>query len=225
MAHKRKRPGHYRTTGRCDEGGRGPGYTTLAVCTAAERQGFPDFTAINKAALRVLPALVARWLPDGRQQGREWVARNPRRVDRHPGSFRVNLRTGRWADFALADVRGGDPVSLAAYLSGQSQSDAARALADMLGGVAMSVGDGGKNMFDPLSGDERAMADKTSGKDYKFIEQLPKNHKGRYAYRNAKGRLLWVIQRYHIKDNTTGKIKKTFGNYMPADKKGRSGLG
>ena len=37
------------------------------------------------------------------------------------------------ADFALADVRGGDPVSLAAYLSGRSQSDAARALADMLG--------------------------------------------------------------------------------------------
>ena len=106
---------------------------SIAVPIVAERQRFPDFAAINNAALPVLPALVARWLPDGRQQGCEWVARNPRRVDRRPGSFRVNLRTGRWADFALADVRGGDPVSLAAYLSHQSQCDAARALAKMLG--------------------------------------------------------------------------------------------
>ena len=107
--------------------------TTVAVRSVAKRQSFPDFAAINNAALRVLPALVARWLPDGRQQGWEWVARNPRRVDRRPGSFRINLRTGRWADFALEGVKGGDPVSLTAYLSGQSQSDAACALADMLG--------------------------------------------------------------------------------------------
>jgi hypothetical protein len=64
--------------------------------------------------------------------GHEWVARNPTRADRKPGSFRVNLRTGRWADFATGDA-GGDPVSLAAYLSGTGQAEAARALADMLG--------------------------------------------------------------------------------------------
>ena len=72
-------------------------------------------------------------------------------------------------------------------------------------------------MFDPLSGDERAMAETASGNDYKFIEQLPDNHQGRYAYRNAKGKLLWVIQRYFIDD------KKTFRNYMPTDKKGVQG--
>ena len=72
-------------------------------------------------------------------------------------------------------------------------------------------------MFEPLSGDERAMAETTSGNDYKFIEQLPDNHQGRYAYRNAKSKLLWVIQRYYIDG------KKTFGNYMPADKKGVQG--
>jgi hypothetical protein len=60
------------------------------------------------------------------------VARNPRRQDRHLGSFRVNLRTGRWADFATGD-RGGDVVSLAAFLAGISQADAARHLARMLG--------------------------------------------------------------------------------------------
>ena len=92
-----------------------------------------DFEAINAAALPHLPTLCARWLPDGRQKGHEWSARNPRRVDRRPGSFMVNLVTGRWADFALPDARGGDPVSLAAYLSGLSQAEAARSLAAMLG--------------------------------------------------------------------------------------------
>ena len=91
-----------------------------------------DFGAVSAAALRELPALLARWLPDGRAQGHEWTARNPRRADRHRGSFRVNMRTGRWADFATGD-KGGDPVSLAAYLFNLSQADAARRLAGMLG--------------------------------------------------------------------------------------------
>ncbi|MFG1299467.1 hypothetical protein V5F49_06680 [Xanthobacter sp. V3C-3] len=66
-----------------------------------------DFDGINDAARPALPALVARWLPAGHREGREWVARNPRRADRHPGSFRVNLTTGRWADFATGDKGGG----------------------------------------------------------------------------------------------------------------------
>ena len=106
--------------------------TVLTGRTKARHEHLPDFAAVNRAVLRVLPTLVARWLPDGRRIGREWVAKNPRRADRNPGSFRVNLISGRWADFALEDAKGGDPVSLAAYLSGKSQSDAARALAKML---------------------------------------------------------------------------------------------
>ena len=82
-----------------------------------------DFGAINAAALACLPALVERWLPDGMRVGREWLALNPLRVDRRLCSFKVNLVTGKWADFALDDARGGDPVSLAEYLSGQSQSE------------------------------------------------------------------------------------------------------
>jgi hypothetical protein len=91
-----------------------------------------DFGAINAAALASLPALLARWLPDGRREGCEWTARNPTRADRRPGSFRVNIRTGRWADFACG-AKGGDVVSLAAYLSGTSQVEGARRLGVMLG--------------------------------------------------------------------------------------------
>lgn len=96
------------------------------------RRPYIDFAAINAAALRALPLILPRWLPDGRRRGREFVARNPTRADAHAGSFSINLVSGKWADFAT-DARGGDPISLAAYLFGLSQVDAARRLADMLG--------------------------------------------------------------------------------------------
>jgi hypothetical protein len=95
-------------------------------------QRFIDFEQINRAALGSLPALLCRWLPDGQRLGREWVALNPTRADRRRGSFRINLETGRWADFASGDA-GGDVVSLAAYLFGLRQAEAARRLAEMLG--------------------------------------------------------------------------------------------
>ena len=48
------------------------------------------------------------------------------------GSFKINRYNGRWADFATGD-KGGDPVSLVAYLADVSQGEAARLLAQMLG--------------------------------------------------------------------------------------------
>ncbi len=91
-----------------------------------------DFAAVNRAALGCLPDILARWLPGGRVEGREYVVRNPKRRDQRPGSFKVNLVTGRWADFATGD-KGGDPISLAGYLAGCSQVEAARRVAVMLG--------------------------------------------------------------------------------------------
>ena len=90
------------------------------------------FAEINSAALSALPSLLARWLPDGKLRSREYTARNPKRADRKAGSFKVNIHTGRWADFATGD-KGGDVISLAAYLSGKGQGEAARELARMLG--------------------------------------------------------------------------------------------
>ena len=95
-------------------------------------QGRLDFQQVSRASLRYLPLLVLRWLPEGRREGHEWVARNPTRSDRHLGSFKINLRTGHWADFATGD-KGGDVISLAAYLHGLSQSGAAGKISEMLG--------------------------------------------------------------------------------------------
>lgn len=91
-----------------------------------------DFAKINRVAILHMEEICRRWLPDGRRHGREWVVRNPRRTDNRPGSFSISLKTGQWADFATVE-RGGDPISLAAYLAGVRQSEAARLLADMLG--------------------------------------------------------------------------------------------
>jgi hypothetical protein len=76
--------------------------------------------------------LSSHGVPGGKRVGSEYVAPNPRREDRWPGSFKINLRTGRWAAFAV-DAKCGDVVSLCAYLEGIKQREAARRLARMLG--------------------------------------------------------------------------------------------
>src|SRR4051794_12651127 len=66
---------------------------------------------------------VMRLLPFGRIEGQKYVALNPTRNDSHLGSFKINLSTGQWIDFATDD-KGGDIISLRAYLKGVSQYDA-----------------------------------------------------------------------------------------------------
>lgn len=127
----------------------GPLATTLGsvshpVSTARVRRGRRrfagrcriDFATINAATFARLPDILYRLLPEGKCCGREWVARNPQRNDRHVGSFSVNMHSGQWADFATG-AKGGDVISLAAYLFGLSQVEAARQIAGMLG---MAVG-------------------------------------------------------------------------------------
>jgi hypothetical protein len=90
------------------------------------------FARIAGAALDHADTLARRWLPDGRCEGAEWVAINPTRADHRKGSFKVNLRTGRWCDFATGDA-GGDLIALAAFLFHIEQADAARKIAAALG--------------------------------------------------------------------------------------------
>ena len=70
-----------------------------------------DFQAIAELALLHVDSLLEEILPMGRREGQEYVALNPTRQDNTPGSFRVNVSSGAWADFATND-RGGDLISL-----------------------------------------------------------------------------------------------------------------
>lgn len=91
-----------------------------------------DFGRVAQAALMHSETICRRWTPDGRLEGHEWVAINPKRADRRRGSFKINLRTGRWSDFATGDG-GHDLVSLAAYLFDLRPRDAAIKVAEMVG--------------------------------------------------------------------------------------------
>tara|TARA_R110002072_G_scaffold13135_10_gene55531 strand:- start:1031 stop:1363 length:333 start_codon:yes stop_codon:yes gene_type:complete len=91
-----------------------------------------DFGRINRAAIAVSNVVVSALAPNGHKVGAEWVALNPVRPDKRAGSFKVNLQTGCWSDFATGDS-GGDLVSLAAYIGGCGQREAAIRLAEALG--------------------------------------------------------------------------------------------
>jgi hypothetical protein len=92
------------------------------------------FEDVRRATCMRLGDLVPSILPQGRRMGREWVALNPTRSDRSLGSFRINMTTGAWADFATGD-KGGDLISLSSYLYGMSQYEAAQYV-QRLAGVA-----------------------------------------------------------------------------------------
>ncbi|RTL88103.1 MAG: hypothetical protein EKK29_05865 [Hyphomicrobiales bacterium] len=90
------------------------------------------FRRIAEKAAAHSELIVTRWLPDGRREAGEWVSRNPKRADKRLGSFKINLKTGAWGDFATDD-RGRDLISLAAFLFDIKQRDAAIRVAEMLG--------------------------------------------------------------------------------------------
>ena len=92
-----------------------------------------DFKRVAAAALAQAEAVLARWLPGGERRGKEYFALNPRRADSHKGSFKVNVLSGEWGDFATDDDKGGDLVALVAYLDGVKQDEAATRLAAFLG--------------------------------------------------------------------------------------------
>jgi hypothetical protein len=91
-----------------------------------------NFKAVNAEALRQSQRVAEHFAPNGKRQGREYIALNPGRADKSARSFSLNLDTGVWSDFATSD-KGGDLISYVAYANRQSQGDAARELARFLG--------------------------------------------------------------------------------------------
>ena len=155
------------------------------------------FAAINAAALRVLPDLLAEMFPNGRPCGREFVIGN---INGDPGrSLSVNTTTGVWRDFA-GTAGGSDPISLYAdACCAGDQGAAARALGAKLG-VYLN---GSAGHASPASIALKLKVDREpawkpmvpppanappAGKPLAGFDQL-------YDYRDAAGRLLFYIRR------------------------------
>lgn len=171
-----------------------------------------DFKRINAAALSNIERILSHWLPDGKRQGHEYVARNPTRSDSKLGSFSINLNTGAWADFA-SDDKGGDLVALVAYLEGSKQGEAAKRLAEFLGLTVekneppkRATSDskrGGNTITTPQQNKPawRALLPVPSDAPAPFAAH-PKHGKPsmRWAYRNDAGQLLCWVYRFEPKD-------------------------
>ena len=99
-----------------------------------------DLKQVAAAALNMSHTLVPEWLPDGKREGAEWVALNPQRHDTKAGSFKVNLNTGVWIDFACDGVKGADLLDLYHFVFGYANViDAAKALAARMGVQALEA--------------------------------------------------------------------------------------
>lgn len=91
-----------------------------------------NFTGLSQAILPKAQYLIGQLGLQGKLVGNEFSAINPRRQDKHLGSFRINIKTGKWADFATSD-KGGDLVSLYAYIKKIDQKAAAIELCQQYG--------------------------------------------------------------------------------------------
>ena len=95
---------------------------------ASKFNGTNDYEFINQQALQVLPDILEFFALDTKAVGREIQMLNPLRADGDFGSFSINTETGAWADFADdsldSKAKGGDVISLVAYLKNLTQGDA-----------------------------------------------------------------------------------------------------
>lgn len=91
-----------------------------------------DFDGLKHDLHRDIEGTVRAWLPGGRKEVNEYVVENPTRDDHKKGSFKVNLRTGKWSDFATGE-NGGDLISLYGYLKGVKNGEAYKMLTGSTG--------------------------------------------------------------------------------------------
>lgn len=92
-----------------------------------------DFVSLARALLDRAEHFLALWLPGGRIDGHEYLG--PRKRDGGIGdSLKINLITGAWAYFGGSDSdKGGDLISLYAWLEGKNNRQAALELMESLG--------------------------------------------------------------------------------------------
>jgi putative DNA primase/helicase len=156
---------------------------------------------------------------EGELQGTEFIALNPKRADTGLGSFKINVSTGAWADFAKSDAKGGDLISLVAYLNDCSQTDAAKTLESFLSAETVSEHSPAEVQTSSTRTKKRhwrtergiehipyiqAMADEEVAWDPKEI--AARSGKGKlvatYEYNNANNTLHFMVCRFVLDDGT-----------------------
>lgn len=161
-----------------------------------------EIQRIAEAAKGHGQAILERWLPGGKRQGKEYVVRNPNRDDAHLGSLSIEIASGKGGDFATGETFG-DYVGLVAFTEKSSMSEAAEALSGFLGMTRVSL------KIERLA----APAPKTTPPPaWRIVLPIPegapappKAHPKRgkpsaiYPYRDAHGRVLGFVWRHEAR--------------------------
>jgi putative DNA primase/helicase len=168
---------------------------------------------------------VRSWLPQGRQEGAEWVCINPTRSDSKEGSFKVNTDSGRWSDWA-DDAAGNDIISLYAYINRDRLYTAAsnKGYKNLEGGVqteaAREILENHDPTYFPSDKDDFSPTKSAGGywegfREYgrskegvvdpidsiKYHEKLFGKYFKHWIFEDKKGLPLFVVARYYDKDN------------------------
>lgn len=186
------------------------------------------FAEIAGAALNACESLLAAWLPGGKVQSGEYKVTNPLRSDSHVGSFSINIRSGKWGDFATTDAAGNDLISLYAYLNGMEQHNAAFEVAEMIG---FRLPDGcrpenGKKLvrkspiIDPATIKEAKPKQESPWHPVMPVPSgaedapLAHSHRGlpalKWAYKDANGQLLGYVYRFNSSDGGKETLPLTY---------------
>lgn len=182
--------------------------------------GIP-FDEISRAALGDSIRLLSRWLPDGRTDGDEYIARNPTRSDKKPGSFKINTRTGKWSDFA-AGAGGADLIDLYAYLYGTDLKTAALELGQFLGVIQAPEGpkrerapEPPANTDPPPQGPQKAEWRPVLPVPHDAPRTIPKHGRlgapsAKWIYRDGAGQVLGLVCRFNLPDGGKETLPLTF---------------
>lgn len=150
---------------------------------------------VNNRFMSNLTSYLSQWLPDGKIEGHEYVARNPTRGDSKHGSFKVNIHNCVWKDFALNEKGGNDPVSLYAYLRSLPMGEAAKELADSSELSTSKVISKAKSPSKSKEDDWTIVLPVPTG-----APKIPYLSKLHWVYRDANGKLLKLIERHNLPD-------------------------
>jgi putative DNA primase/helicase len=183
----------------------------------AKRPNIP-FKEIADAALNSIDTLLSRWLPGGNVQSGEYKVRNPLRADDKVGSFSINMRSGKWGDFATNDA-GLDLIGLYAYLEGIKMNEAAIEVADLIGyplpdecrPKTKPIADKTKPIIDPATVKEKKPAKETPWVPIYPLPtppnaEPPQAHplrglpEAKWNYKNADGKSIGWVYRFKTSD-------------------------
>ncbi len=150
-----------------------------------------DFESLGQSLLNQSESLLYTWFPAGVVKGSEFEIGD---LSGSAGrSLRVNVRTGRWKDFA-AGVAGGDLISLYAAIHGVSQVEAVRLLSGTPPKQSIANGSGQAKPTPSVS----FMQPPKGTKKPDFVHSVHGAPTSVWPYRNSLGEVLFFIARYDV---------------------------